>query len=93
MLRDEELMPGLIGFGRGNVHDFITRSNAWIDAVTYLWVEKGFDIVQDSSFRTINFATFEKNEVLRYTLNRAKNQGHQSISQNMTHSKINQEEG
>jgi|GEM_PF-5615849 len=28
MLRNEELMSGLIRFGQGNMHDFIVRSKA-----------------------------------------------------------------
>jgi uncharacterized protein YrrD len=86
-------MSGLIRFGRKNVHDFIVRSNDVNDAVTYLWVELGFDLARVSSFETTNLVTFEKKEVLRYTPYQAKNQGHQSISQNITHAKINQEEG
>lgn len=43
--------------------------------------------------KAVNFDTFENNEVLRYTVYQAKNQGHQSISQNITHAKNNQEEG
>jgi uncharacterized protein YrrD len=93
VLRNEELMSGLIRFGQGNVHDFIVRSNDVNNALTYLWVELGFDIARVSSFKAVNFVTFENNEVLRYTLYQAKNQGHQSISQNITHAKNNQEEG
>jgi len=93
MLRNEELMSGLIRFGQGNMHDFIVRSNDVNDAVTYLWVELGFDLARVSSFETTNLVTFEKKEVLRYSLYQAKNQGHQSISQNITHAKNNQEEG
>jgi uncharacterized protein YrrD len=93
MMRYEELMSGLIRFGRGNVHDFIVRSNDVNDAVTYLWVELGFDLARVSSFETTNLVTFEKKEVLRYTLYQAKNQGHQSISQNIARAKNNQEEG
>jgi hypothetical protein len=90
MLRDEELMFGIIAFGRGNMHDFIIRSNDVNDALTYLWVQIGFDITQDSFFRIKNFATFEKNEVLRYPLNQTKTK---AINQNITHANINQEEG
>jgi hypothetical protein len=93
MMRYEELMSGLIRFGQGNVHDFIVRSNDVNNALTYLWVELVFDLARISSFKAVNFVTFENNEVLRYTLYRAKNQGHQSISQNITHAKNNQEEG
>jgi hypothetical protein len=65
MMRYEELMSGLIRFGRGNVHDFIVRSNDVDvnDTVTYLWVELGFDLARVSSFETTNLVTFEKKEV------------------------------
>jgi len=88
----EEMMSCLIRFGRGSVHDFIVRSNDVNDAVTYLWVDLSFNLARVLSFETTNLVTFEKKEVLRYTLDQAENQGHPSISQTITHAKNNQEE-
>ncbi len=93
MMRYEELMSGLTRLGRGNLNDFVVRSNDVNDAITYLWVELGFDLARVSSFETTNLITFEKKEVLKYTLYQTKNQGHQSISQNITQKKNVQEEG
>jgi len=67
MIGYEELMSGLIKFGRGNVHDFIARSNDVNDAVTYLWVDLSFNLARVLSFETTNLVTFEKKEVLRDT--------------------------
>lgn len=89
MIRGEELMSGFTRFGRGNVQDFVSRSNDVSDAVIYLWAELDFELARVSSLRTINFLAFEKNEFIRYTLNRAESQGHQSISRNIPHAKIN----
>ncbi len=93
MMGYEELMSGLIRFGRGNVHDFIIRSDDVNDAVTYLWVELHFDLSRVSTFETTNLVTFEKKEVLRYPLYQATNQVHPSLSQNLTHAKNNQKGG
>ena len=79
IIRGEELMSGFIRFGRGNLQDFVSRSNDVSDSVIYLWGELGFELARVSSFRTINFLAFEKNEFMRYTLNQVENQGHQSI--------------
>jgi uncharacterized protein YrrD len=92
-MRCEELMSGLTRLGRENLNDFVVRSSDVNDAITYLWVELGFDLARVSSFETTNLVTFEKKEVLKYTPYQAKNQGHQSISQNNTHAINNQEEG
>jgi len=75
------------------VHDFIVISNDVNDAVTYLWVKLSFDLARVSSFETTNLVTFEKKEFLKYTLYQAKNQGDQSILQNITYAKNNQGEG
>ena len=93
MIGYEELMSGLIKFGRGNVHDFIARSNDVNDAATYLWVDLSFNLARVLSFETTDLVTFEKKEVLRDTLNQAKDQGLQSISQNITYAKDSQGEG
>jgi hypothetical protein len=75
MIGYEELMSGLIKFGRGNVHDFIVRSNDANDAATYLWVDLSFNLARVMFFETTNLVTFEKKESLRDTLYQAKNQG------------------
>ncbi len=82
MMLHEEVMAGLIRFGRGNVQDFIARSNDVNDVVTYLWVELGFNLARLSSFETTDLVTFKKNNLV-YTLYQAKDQGNQSISQNI----------
>jgi hypothetical protein len=54
------------------VNDLIVRSNDVNGAVTYLSVEPGFDLARFLSFETTKLVTFEKKEVLRYTLYQAK---------------------
>jgi hypothetical protein len=93
MMSYEELMSCLTGLGRGNLHDFIVRSHDGNDVITHLWVELGFDLARVPSFETSNFVTFEKKEFLKYTRYQANNQGHPSISQNMTQTRISQAEG
>ncbi len=63
MFRYDELVFGLIRFGRGNVLDFITRSKDVNDAVTYLRAELGFNLARVSFFETPNLGTFEKKKV------------------------------
>ena len=63
MMEYENLMSGLIRFGRGNVQDFIVRSNDVNDVVTYLWVELGFNLARLSSFETTDLVTFKKNNL------------------------------
>jgi len=92
MMEYEQLMTGLIRFGRGNVQDLIVRSNDVNDAGTYLWAELALDLARVSSFQTTNLITFEKKEFLKYTLYQAKNQDNQSISQNITLAKNKHEE-
>ena len=75
MIGYEELMSGLIKFGRGNVHDFIARSNDVNDAATYLWVDLSFNLARVLSFETTNLVTFQKKEVLRDLLYQPKDQG------------------
>jgi hypothetical protein len=82
MMLHEEVIAGLIRFGRGNVQDFIARSSDVNDVVTYLWVELGFNLARLLSFETTDLVTFKKNN-LAYTLYQAKDQNHQSISQNI----------
>ncbi len=82
MMLHEEVMAGLIRFGRGNVQDFIAKSSDVNDVVTYLWVELGFNLARLSSFETTDLVTFKKNNLV-YTLYQAKDQGNQSISQNI----------
>jgi hypothetical protein len=91
MMLHEEVMAGLIRFGRGNVQDLIARSNDVDDVVTYLWVELGFNLARVSSFETTDLVTFKKNNLI-YTLYQANNHGSQSISQNSTLAKNNHEE-
>jgi len=91
MMLHEEVLAGLIRFGRGNVQDFIARSNDVNDVVTYLWVELGFNLARSSSFETTDLVTFKKNNIV-HTLYEANDQGNQSISQNIIDTKNNHEE-
>ena len=82
MMLHEEVMAGLIRLGRGNVQDFIARSNDVKDVVTYLWVELGFNLARLSSFETTDLVTFKKKD-LGFTSYQAKYHGNQSISQTL----------
>jgi len=85
MMGYEELISGLIKFGRGNVQEFVIRSENLNDAISYLWAELLFDLNQYSTFKTKDLLNFEKKE------KENENKFHSSFSQAISHSKNNQE--
>ncbi len=60
MIRDEDLMEGLICYGRAPVQDFVTRSRHIEDAVHYLQMERNLQVARLISFVTRDLKSFEK---------------------------------
>jgi hypothetical protein len=66
MMAYEDLMDGLIQFGRRNVHDLLIRSRDIDDVATYLWVELYYEMSRASTFETLDLVNFEKRVGLGY---------------------------
>ncbi len=60
MIRDEDLLEGLICCGRAPVQDFVTRSRHIEDAVHYLQMERNLQVARLISFVTRDLRSFEK---------------------------------
>ncbi len=60
MIRDEDLLEGLICYGRAPVQDFVTRSLNVQDTVRYLRMEQNLQVVRLISFVTKDLRSFER---------------------------------
>ena len=60
MIRDEELIEGLICYGRGTVQDLVTRSSNIEDAIHYIQMERDLEVLRLTSFVTKNLMSFER---------------------------------
>ena len=60
MIKDEDLLEGLICYGRAPVQDFVTRSRHIEDAVHYLQMERSLEMARLVSFVTKDLWNFER---------------------------------
>ncbi len=60
MIRDEDLLEGLICYGRAPVQDFVTRSRHIEDTVHYLQMERSLQMARLISFVTRDLRSFER---------------------------------
>jgi len=60
MTKDEDLLEGLICYGRAPVQEFITRSRHIEDAIHYLQMERSLEVLRLTSFVTKDLMSFEK---------------------------------
>ena len=60
MIRDEDLMECFISYGRAAVQDFITRSRNIQDAIHYIQMERGLEMLRLTSFVTKDLMSFER---------------------------------
>ena len=60
MVRDEDLLEGLICYGRAPVQDFVTRSRHIEDTLHYLQVEQSLHMARLISFVTKDLRSFER---------------------------------
>jgi hypothetical protein len=65
MMKGEDLMFGLVCWGRGIVQDFVARSQDVTDVINYLHAERGMEIAKKISFVTTDNMTFERKEFFR----------------------------
>jgi len=62
MAESEELIEGLIRFGRQAVQDYVTRSQDIDDTMRYIRAEQCLEIVRLTSFVTTNLIDFERKD-------------------------------
>ncbi len=60
MIKDEDLLEGLICYGRAPVQDFVTRSRHIEDSVRYLQMERSLQVARLVSFVTRDLRSFER---------------------------------
>jgi len=60
MLKGKELLFGMEQYGRWNVLEFVTRSRDITDVVTYLKVERIFEMFSAATFITKDSVNFER---------------------------------
>ena len=65
MMKGEDLMFGLVCWGRGIVQDFVARSQDVTDVINYLHAERGMEIAKKVAFVTTDKVTFERKEFFR----------------------------
>jgi hypothetical protein len=65
MMKGEDLMFGLVCWGRDIVQDFVARSQDVTDVINYLHAERGMEIAKKIAFVTKNEVTFEKKTFFR----------------------------
>ena len=58
MMKNDELMEGLVRYGRWNVQDFVARSQSVYDVLTYIRAEQALEIVRITSFVTSDSVNF-----------------------------------
>jgi len=64
-MKGEDLMFGLVCWGRSTVQDFVARSQDVTDVINYLHAERGMEIAKKISFVTTDNLTFERKEFFR----------------------------
>jgi hypothetical protein len=69
MVTAEDLTYSIMRFGRGNIQELVVRSKHMSDAISYLRVERGFELARITSFITMDSVTFEKKVPFRVTSN------------------------
>ena len=65
MMKGEDLMFGLVCWGRGIVQDFVARSRDVTDVINYLHAERGMEIAKKITFVTTDKVTFVRKEFFR----------------------------
>ncbi len=62
MIRNEELLEYLVCYGRSSVQDYVIRSSNIQDAIDYIRLERGLEVLRSTSHSTKDLVTFEKRE-------------------------------
>ena len=79
MVASEDLLCGLVAFGRTNMQDFVARSTDMRDTTTYLLVERALELNRVVSYTTKDLVTFEKKVAFRYQPDQATDHEEQNV--------------
>ncbi len=60
MVRNDELMSSIVRFGRGNIQDFVARSQSMNDVISYIQAERFLEVNMITSFVTSDMIHFER---------------------------------
>ncbi len=60
MVRNDELMSSFVRFGRGNIQDFVARSQSMSDVISYIQAERFLEVNMITSFVTSDMIHFER---------------------------------
>ncbi len=60
MVRNDELMSSIVRFGRGNIQDFVARSQSMSDVISYIQAERFLEVNMITSFVTSDMIHFER---------------------------------
>ena len=60
MLIDEELMLGIVRYGRWSVQEFVAQSQDIRDVLTYLRVERALEMAKVMPFVTVDTVSFDR---------------------------------
>jgi len=72
MLKGKELIFGMEQYGRWNVQEFVARSRDITDVVTYLKVERIFEMFSAATFITKDSVNFERRTGLPFLTDETK---------------------
>ena len=60
MIKIDELMSGIMRYGRGNMQDLVTRTKSLGDVISYIQAERYLEFTNSISYVTTNMIDFKK---------------------------------
>jgi hypothetical protein len=60
MIKIDELMSGIMRYGRGNMQDLVTRTKSLGDVISYIQAERYLEFTNLISYVTTNMVDFKK---------------------------------
>ena len=69
MIRSDELVQGLVSYGRGVVQDFVAKSTNLSDVISYLQAERGLEMGHLVSHVTTNLFDFQPKNIIPPAVN------------------------
>ena len=60
MIKIDELMSGIMRYGRGNMQDLVTRTKSLGDVISYIQAERYLEFTNLISYVTTNMIDFKK---------------------------------
>ena len=60
MIKIDELMSGIMRYGRGNMQDLVTRTKSLGDVICYIQAERYLEFTNLISYVTTNMVDFKK---------------------------------